>query len=241
MPRVRIKDDRNRIYGSMRLGGLAELFLTDQRQYRDPQPCMDALLTPCPDTTNPGRKMLGDTQKEWFKSALPASSATWKLWGSEVMLMAVEAPKGQPAILDSWDGYEAERQEILEHFVSQRRQEPRGDHRRHPHVLRRRPVDDGRRSGHADRRRAGRRVGDVVRDIPEELGIPSAHAAGAGRGERPARQVRGLRSAAATPSSSLGRQAGLRVQVGRVDVEGAKPEPLKTIEVDNGVPAVRVL
>jgi alkaline phosphatase D len=118
MPRIRKHGDRNRIYGSVRIGNTAELFLTDQRQYRDPQPCGDALLTPCPDDDTPGRTMLGDTQKAWFKKALPASSAKWKLWGSEVMLMALDLPKGQHVNPDQWDGYGAERKEVLESFVA---------------------------------------------------------------------------------------------------------------------------
>ncbi len=104
----------DQIYGSVRLGGLAELFLTDQRQYRDPQPCEDGILTPCPEADEPGRTFLGQDQKKWFKKAVPASSAKWKLWASELMVMSVDAPaQGQAAILDSWDGYQAERGEIL--------------------------------------------------------------------------------------------------------------------------------
>src|SRR4051794_20379850 len=37
MPRMPAK--RNRLYGSLRLGKMTELFLTDERQYRDLQPC----------------------------------------------------------------------------------------------------------------------------------------------------------------------------------------------------------
>lgn len=117
MPRIQNHGDKNRIYGSVRIGGVAELFLTDQRQYRDPQPCGDALIQPCPADDDPGRTMLGAKQKTWFKKAVPASSAKWKLWGSEVMVMALDLPKGQHANPDQWDGYGAERQEILEHFV----------------------------------------------------------------------------------------------------------------------------
>jgi len=111
--------EKNQIYGTVRLGGLAELFLTDQRQYRDPQPCEDAILTACEDATLPGRTFLGSDQKKWFKKAVPASSAQWKLWASELMVMSVDAPvQGQAAILDSWDGYQAEREEILSHWKS---------------------------------------------------------------------------------------------------------------------------
>jgi len=116
MPRLQNKKSRNSIYGSLKFGGTAELFLTDQRQYRDPQPCGDKLLAPCAEEDEPGRTMLGADQKRWLKRALPASKAKWKLWGSQVMMMALDLPVGKPVNPDQWDGYAAERQEILEHF-----------------------------------------------------------------------------------------------------------------------------
>ena len=118
MPRIQQKGAKNQIYGSIRIGGLAELFLTDQRQYRDPQACGDALLEPCPSSDDPARTFLGPDQKAWFKKAVPKSDATWKLWGSEVMVMSLDLPKGQHVSQDQWDGYAAERKEILEHFLS---------------------------------------------------------------------------------------------------------------------------
>ena len=117
-PRIRMKSDANQIYGSYRVGALADLFLTDQRQYRDVQPCNDPILEPCPDTKDPGRTMLGAKQKKWFKKAVPQSKAKWKIWGSELMLMSIDVPKGSSALVDAWDGYEAERQEILSSFKS---------------------------------------------------------------------------------------------------------------------------
>jgi alkaline phosphatase D len=116
MPRMRHKGHPNEIYGSLRLGGLVELFLTDQRQYRDLQPCMDVQLTACPDDLLPGRTYLGSKQKAWFKNAVPNSKAKWKLWGSETMVMALDASPGNHANQDQWDGYSAEREEILSHF-----------------------------------------------------------------------------------------------------------------------------
>jgi alkaline phosphatase D len=117
MPRMQVKGDPTAIYGSVKLGSMVELFLTDQRQYRDPQPCEDALLTPCPDSDAPGRTMLGQTQKDWFKGAVAKSKATWKLWGSEVMVMNLDAG-GSHVNQDQWDGYGAERKEILESFAA---------------------------------------------------------------------------------------------------------------------------
>ncbi len=47
-PRSRFKGDRNRIYEDYRLGKLVDLLLTDERQYRDQQPCNDAILAAVP-------------------------------------------------------------------------------------------------------------------------------------------------------------------------------------------------
>jgi alkaline phosphatase D len=112
------------VFGSLRLGRQVELLLTDQRRYRDPQPCNDKLLAPCPDDEVPGRTMLGNFQKRWFKSALSSSRANWKLWGSEVMVMSLDtaAPTatapGAHANPDQWDGYSAERKEILSDAIA---------------------------------------------------------------------------------------------------------------------------
>lgn len=118
MPRITPK--ANRLYGSLKLGNMAELFLTDERQYRDPQPCNDAQVTNCPDDLLPGRTFLGAAQKSWLKGALPASKAKWSLLASETMMMALDALPGQHANQDQWDGYSAEREEILTDFLNKK-------------------------------------------------------------------------------------------------------------------------
>jgi alkaline phosphatase D len=116
MPRLPHKGDPDRIYGSVRLGKMAELYLTDERRYRDPQPCADVLITPCPADLLPGRTFLGARQKRWLKSAVPAGGARWNLLTSETMMMALDASPGNHVNQDQWDGYSAEREEILSHF-----------------------------------------------------------------------------------------------------------------------------
>jgi alkaline phosphatase D len=116
MPRIAPKGGR--IYGSLKLGNMAELFLTDTRQYRDPQPCNDAQITNCPDDLQPGRTFLGAAQKTWLKDALPKSKAKWSLLGSETMMMALDAAPNQHANQDQWDGYSAEREEVLTEFLN---------------------------------------------------------------------------------------------------------------------------
>ena len=70
MPVLRFEGDRNRIYDQLQMGALVDLLITDQRQYRDQQPCGDPVIVPCADENNPNRTMLGAKQKAWFKSAL---------------------------------------------------------------------------------------------------------------------------------------------------------------------------
>jgi alkaline phosphatase D len=110
----------NRLYGSLRLGNMAQLYLTDERQYRDLQPCNDELITPCSDDLKPGRTFLGSTQKSWLKSAVPASKARWNLLASETMMMALDTSPGNHANQDQWDGYSAEREEILTKFLDKK-------------------------------------------------------------------------------------------------------------------------
>ncbi len=118
MPRLRSKPVDFRIYGSVRLGRTAEVFLLDQRQYRDPQACGGEVIEPCPDAETGSRTYLGATQKTWFKDAIVSSGAQWKIVANQLMIMAVDSAPGTTINVDAWDGYGAERREILEHFLA---------------------------------------------------------------------------------------------------------------------------
>lgn len=114
MPRIRDRPDPDRIYGRLRLGRNAELFLLDERRFRSDQPCGDQLgVANCPGAFDQDRTMLGDVQRRWFKRALDRSAATWKIIGNQDMFMALDAPAGNPINPDQWDGYKAERQELM--------------------------------------------------------------------------------------------------------------------------------
>ena len=120
MPRLRFDGDRDRIYENVRIGRLVDLILTDERQYRDQQPCNDARLVDCPDEQNPNRTMLGARQKAWFKRTLARSPQTWRLWANEVMLMGLQSGPQIGVNNDQWDGYAAERRELLEFVLASR-------------------------------------------------------------------------------------------------------------------------
>jgi len=103
----------NRFYRSLRMGANAELILLDTRQYRDDQPCADRPFVPCPQSRTAGRTMLGSRQVRWLKHRLVASPATWKVLANQIMLMALDLPAGNPVNPDQWDGYAAEREELM--------------------------------------------------------------------------------------------------------------------------------
>jgi alkaline phosphatase D len=114
MPRLRPREELMRIYGTLRRGANAELFLLDTRSYRDDQPCGDEIIVPCPDAETGARTLLGDAQKRWLLSALPASKARWKVVGTQIMAMALDSAPGQTLNVDGWDGYGRERAEVFE-------------------------------------------------------------------------------------------------------------------------------
>jgi alkaline phosphatase D len=116
MPTERFRTDADRIYRSVRLGGLAEILMLDLRQHRDEQACDDTPAVPCPESSDPGRTLMGARQEAWIKERLRASTAAWKVLGSSVEMMAWDHAPGFALNPDGWDGYQAERRELLEHI-----------------------------------------------------------------------------------------------------------------------------
>jgi alkaline phosphatase D len=117
------------IYRTITLGSRLQIFATDSRQYRSPHP---GYWQGRRHETE--RTILGQGQKNWLKSMLAESSCQWKLIMSEVMMaplrlglktaqdedMALrlfgnfsQQDRGFYVNLDQWDGFPAERSEIL--------------------------------------------------------------------------------------------------------------------------------
>lgn len=122
-------DDWSRVFRSVQLGDLAEIFLLDIRSRRD-QPALE------PKMSDPSRSMLGAEQRDWLFGALDASAADWRLVGSpSIMRRTWKDNAGEPlatALLklklmdedgegpdeDQWDGYPVERQAVFEKLAS---------------------------------------------------------------------------------------------------------------------------
>ncbi|MCW2991184.1 MAG: hypothetical protein JWM73_1778 [Solirubrobacterales bacterium] len=105
----------DRVYRSINYGKNVELFVMDQRQYRDNQPCDDAVAPPCADWDQP-RDFLGRAQMDWLKQSLSASKASWKIMASELMVMPAKVLGGSYYTFDNWQGYPQEREELLQHI-----------------------------------------------------------------------------------------------------------------------------
>jgi alkaline phosphatase D len=136
--------DGTRIHRTLRWGALAEIFLLDTRQYRDPQPGPPgdggSLLGIGHDVAvaaSPSRSLLGPDQRSWLTDGLASAQTdgvTWKLVGSQVMihpwrLIDLDTPEirqlnpqlvkhdGVYLNLDSWDGYQHDRDVVLSHLA----------------------------------------------------------------------------------------------------------------------------
>jgi alkaline phosphatase D len=109
----------SRIYRGLRFGRNVDLLMIDERQYRADQPCGDAQLGDACAELNGPRQLLGRAQMGFLKSRLKSSPAAWKVIANEVMVMNTIYPGGKYIGFDSWQGYVAERTELLRHIESQ--------------------------------------------------------------------------------------------------------------------------
>ncbi len=116
--------DALQIYRRFQFGDLVDLFITDERTYRSAHPCGedDRILTRgCSEQASPLQTMLGATQRDWFVSGVTQSSARWKVWANECFLGQFKLGRRDGSKifinLDAWDGFEADRADILKSFA----------------------------------------------------------------------------------------------------------------------------
>ena len=114
--------DGTGIYRSVSYGNLVDLIMLDTRiEAREMQinEINDQRLYAA------DRTLLGAPQEQWLKQRMTGSSARWKLIGQQVMFSPFNIGWAGPAVgrsysrmesmfLDIWDGYPAEREELIE-------------------------------------------------------------------------------------------------------------------------------
>ncbi|MHC0432091.1 alkaline phosphatase D family protein [Streptomyces sp. O3] len=117
------------VFRRIRYGRLADLHLLDLRSFRSEQASVGS-----GDVDSPERTMTGRAQLDWLKQGLTRSDAQWKLVGTSVMISPLAfgslpayllrplaellgLPTGGLAVnTDQWDGYTADRKELLRHL-----------------------------------------------------------------------------------------------------------------------------
>ena len=114
------------LYRRAHWGDLATIHVLDTRQYRDDQiaQCTQAERDPasgfgyCPEALNPTRTILGAEQRDWLFEGLAAAPASgWNVLANQVGFAAQDDNSRLDRRLffrDSWDGYVAERQLVLD-------------------------------------------------------------------------------------------------------------------------------
>ncbi|MEU6060113.1 alkaline phosphatase D family protein [Streptomyces sp. NPDC047097] len=94
------------LHRTRRWGNLLELTVLDLRSYRSAQNLADGTI-------------LGAEQKGWLKGTIDRAPDSWHVWANSIMLSQLRGrPGGSYMFTDQWDGFLAERKEILGHVHS---------------------------------------------------------------------------------------------------------------------------
>lgn len=109
---IRQRRNPHRLYRRFSFGRLADLHMLDLRQYRDEPPPNQA----DPSKDDPERTITGDKQMKWFKKGLARKDAQWRIIGNQVMFIPWDTAPDVPFNVDAWDGYRADRQELVDHI-----------------------------------------------------------------------------------------------------------------------------
>lgn len=107
------------LFRRLQWGDLATFHVLDTRQYRDLQACHDGgknwWFVDCEEQADPDRTMLGEDQKQWLLDGMAESTAPWQLLAQSVFFAKRDNAAGPDTSLgsDGWDGYRADRDEIV--------------------------------------------------------------------------------------------------------------------------------
>ncbi|GGM49536.1 alkaline phosphatase [Longimycelium tulufanense] len=94
------------VYRQREWGGLVELSILDLRQFRSEQ-------------NLPNGTILGAEQKSWLKQRIDNAGDAWHCWVNSIMLSQLRRPGGGGYMFtDQWDGFLAERKEVLTHVAN---------------------------------------------------------------------------------------------------------------------------
>ena len=109
-----------KIYRDFEYGDLASFFVLDTRQYRDDQANGDTSSPQTDESLDPKRTLMGTEQEQWLFNKLDQSKTGWNVLAQQIFFAqrnygTATKPKYS---MDSWDGYPAARQHVLEYAKS---------------------------------------------------------------------------------------------------------------------------
>lgn len=105
-----------RLHRRLDFGSLLRVHMLDTRQFRADQSCGDGLKKPCPEWREANRTLLGPGQEEWLDTGLRSSKAAWDVLGQQILVTLQDFDAGPDELynMDSWSGYPAARQKLVE-------------------------------------------------------------------------------------------------------------------------------
>jgi alkaline phosphatase D len=106
---------RIQMFRRLSWGSLATFHVLDTRQFRDDQPCGDGVRLDCDERLATGRVLAGTEQRRWLASGLRSSGAHWNLLAQQIFMAQHDyhLGPGKELLVDTWDGYVAERNRVL--------------------------------------------------------------------------------------------------------------------------------
>lgn len=109
-----------RLYDHYAFGGLADMMLLDDRQYRSHRVCIppgarDGWAN-CADRFSEDRSLLGWQQEAWLDQALQDGRGRWTFVLQQTLMSECDLNigKGDTYFMDAWDGYAASRGRLLD-------------------------------------------------------------------------------------------------------------------------------
>ena len=108
-----------RLYRSFRFGSLVDLVMLDTRALRDRQVTTSDLAA----LVDPKRTILGAAQEAWLFDELRTSQragTAWRVLGQQVMFSRVVPPGQSVIVSDTWEGYQASRDRVLDLLSAER-------------------------------------------------------------------------------------------------------------------------
>ncbi len=127
-------DGMMRIWSQSSYGSMANIFLTDGRQFRSPGACPTpedhggrVIPASCPDLADESRTYLGYRQERWLRENFGRGPATWNLLVQPTLFSPFrgQSVDGEAGIWsDGWDGYPAARKRLTDLFAQREGSNP---------------------------------------------------------------------------------------------------------------------